>query len=202
MGVLPLQNIFMSYSNPEDFSKANENLFPEAPMRCTFYDCLMPIKMKKHGFYKRYVISDGYTGYVYIRRYICPCCRRTISFLPSFLIPYFQYAFPYILSFLRGYFKTDQSLRKYIERLKNKKDDFSRRQFRYYINRMFLNCSLIQYYLNLTDQGIIPKEDALDSRLFAKRLLEKLHPVSPHYLSCNFFKLTSKSILAPIQRIS
>lgn len=158
--------------------------------------------MKKHGFYKRYVISGEYRGYIYIRRYICPCCGRTISFLPSFLIPYFQYSFPYILSFLYGYFKKAQSLRKYIEYLRRKKNDFSRRQFRYYINRIFLNCSLIQYYLNLTDQGIIPKEDALDSRLFAKRLLEKLHVVSPHYLSCNFYKLTSKSILTPIQRIS
>lgn len=198
MEVFLLQNIFMTNSKPEDFNKPDENLFPEAPIRCVFHDCLIPIKMKKHGFYKRYVISGEYRGYIYIRRYICPCCGRTISFLPSFLIPYFQYAFPYILSFLCGYFKKDQSLRKYIEYLRRKKDDFSRRQFRYYINRIFLNCSLIQYYLNLTDQGIIPKEDALDSRLFAKRLLEKLHEVSPHYLSCNFFKLTSKSILTPI----
>lgn len=158
--------------------------------------------MKKHGFYKRYVISNEFRGYIYIRRYICPCCGRTISYLPCFLIPYFQYAFPYILSFLSGYFKTDKSLRKYIKVLRRKKGDFNRRQFRYYINRIFSNYSLIQYYLNLTDQGIIPKEDALDSRLFAKRLLEKVHTVSPHYLSYNFFKHTSKSILAPTQRIS
>lgn len=197
-----MQNIFMTDSKPEAFAKADEALFPEAPVRCTFVDCLKPIRMKKHGFYRRYVITYGFSDYIYIRRYICPCCGRTISFLPSFLIPYFQYSFSYILSFLRGYFKKDQSLRKYISWFKRKKDDFSRRHFRYYINRLFLNRSLIQYYFNLTDQGIIPKEYAKDSRSFAKRLLEKIHAVSPHYLSCNFFKLTSKSILAPTQRIS
>ncbi|HYE10155.1 MAG TPA: DUF6431 domain-containing protein [Patescibacteria group bacterium] len=197
-----MQNIFLCDSKPEAFQKANGDLFPEAPSRCTFEDCHMPVRMKKHGFYKRYVITYGFSGYIYIRRYICPCCGRTVSFLPSFLIPYFQYALPYILAFLYGYFKRSQSIRKYVERLRRKKDDFSRRHFRYYINRMFLNRNLIQYYLNLTDQGMIPKEDAMVSRLFAKILLEKLHAVSPHYLSWNFFKLTGKSILAPVQRIS
>lgn len=197
-----MQNIFLSNSKPEAFQEANKNLFPDAPMRCTFADCLMPVKMKKHGFYKRYVIAYKFSGYIYIRRYICPCCGRTVSFLPSFLMPYFQYALPYILSFLYGYFKRSQSLRKYVKWFKRKKDSFSRRHFRYYINRIFLNRSLIQYYLNLTDQGIVPKENALVSRLFAKILLEKIHAVSPHYLSWNFFNLTGKSILAPTQRIS
>jgi len=199
-----MQIIFLSDSKPETFQKANEKLFPEAPVRCTFEDCRMPVKMKKHGFYKRYVITYGFSGYIYIRRYICPCCGHTVSILPSFLVPYFQYSLPYILSFLNEYFERSQSLRKYVEWFKRKKDSFSlsRRHFRYYINRMFLNRSLIQYYLNLTDQGIIPKEDAEDSRLFAKSLLKKIHAVSPHYLSWNFFNLTGKSILAPTQRIS
>jgi len=197
-----MQNIFLSHSSPEAFQKANEALFPDAPSRCIFEDCRMPVKMKKHGFYKRYVISYRFSGYIYIRRYICPCCGRTISFLPGFLAPYFQYALPYILAFLNGYFKREQSLRKYVEWFKRKKDGFNRRHFRYYINRIFSNRNLIQYYLNLTDQGIIPKEDTSDSRLFAKRLLKKLHAVSPHYLSWNFFNLTGKGILAPVQRIS
>lgn len=199
-----MQNIFLSDSRPEAFQKVNEKLFPDAPIRCTYEDCRMPVKMKKHGFYRRYVITQKFSGYIYIRRYICPCCGRTVSFLPSFLVPYFQYALPYILAFLNGYFKRKQSLRKYVKWFKRKGDSFSfsRRHFRYYINRIFLNRSLIQYYLNLTDQGIVPKEDALASRLFAKSLLKKLHKVSPHYLSWNFFNLTGKSILAPVQRIS
>lgn len=197
-----MQNIFLSNSKPEAFGKMNENLFPDAPERCTFEDCYMPVKMKKHGFYKRYVIADEFSGYVYIRRYICTCCGRTLTFLPSFLIPYFQHTLPYILSFLDGYYKGLQSLRKYVKWFKKTKDSFSRRHFRYYVNRIFLNCSLIQYYLNLTDQGIVPKEDAMVSQLFAKSFLEKVHGVSPHYLSWNFFNLTGKSILTPTQRIS
>lgn len=197
-----MQNIFLCDLGAKAFEQANEKLFPEAPTKCLFSDCLMPIEMKKHGFYKRYVITQDFNGYIYIRRYICPCCRRTVSFLPSFLIPYFQYSLPYIFSFLNGFFEKSQSLRSYIKWFKTKKDSFSRRHFRYYIHRIFSNSSLIQYYLNLTDQGIIPKEDTLDSRFFAKSLLEKVHQVSPHYLTCNFFTLTGKSILAPTQRIT
>ncbi|KPU46289.1 hypothetical protein OXPF_01050 [Oxobacter pfennigii] len=197
-----MQNIFLCNSKPKAFREANGELFPEAPLRCMFEDCQMPVRMKKHGFYKRYIITYKYSGYICIRRYICPCCGRTVSFLPSFLVPYFQYAFPYILAFLNGYFKRRQSLRKYVEWFKRKKDGFNRRHFRYYINRIFLNRSLIQYYLNLTDQDMIANEDAMASRLFAKSLLEKIHAVSPQYLSWNFFNVTGKSILAPVQMIS
>lgn len=196
-----MQNIFLCNLEPVAFQEAKEELFPQAPTKCPFSNCLMPIKMKKHGFYKRYVITHDFSGYIYIRRYLCPCCRRTVSFLPSFLIPYFQYAVEYILSFLNGFFKKKQSLRSYIKGFKTKKDSLSRRHFRYYIHRIFSNSSLIQYYLNLTDQGIIPKEDTLDSRLFAKSFLEKVHTVSPYYLTCNFFTHTGKSILAPNERI-
>lgn len=196
-----MQNIFLCNLEPKAFKEANEELFPEAPERCPFSNCLLPITMKKHGFYRRYVINHDYSGYIYIRRYICPCCKRTVSFLPSFLMPYFQYTVKYILSFLNGYFKKRQSLRGYIKWFKQKKDSFSRRHFRYYTHRMFSNASLVQYYLNLTGQGIIPKEDTLDSRLFAKSFLEKVHTVSPYYLTCNFFTLTGKSILAPTKKI-
>jgi len=116
-----MQNIFLSDSKPEAYQKANGDLFPDAPIRCIFEDCRMPARMKKHGFYKRYVIAYNFSGYIYIRRYICPCCGRTVSFLPSFLVPYFQYALPYILAFLNGYFKRRQSLRKYVEWFRIKK---------------------------------------------------------------------------------
>jgi len=197
-----MQNIFLSNETPSNFSEKNDSLFPEAPERCPFSGCHLSIKMKKHGFYQRYVVSHKFSGYIYIRRYICPCCGRTISFLPSFLIPYFQYALPYILTFLKGFFRIGKSIRSYLFWFQEKYDGFSRRHFRYYINRLSRNQKLIQYVLNLTGQGMIPQEDAPSSQAFAKGFLEKAFEVSPHYFSYRFFNLTGKSILAPSEMIS
>lgn len=52
MEVLNQCRIFLSNSKPKVFQKVNEKLFPEASIRCTFEDSRMPVKMKKHGFYK------------------------------------------------------------------------------------------------------------------------------------------------------
>ncbi len=54
--------------------------------------CLMGIAPKKHGFYKRNCIDGVRTLRIPIRRYICPYCGTTFSLLPSFCLPYFQYA--------------------------------------------------------------------------------------------------------------
>lgn len=192
-----MQKIFLTQLNPRDFQKADATIFPIAPKRCAFSDCMMPVKMKKHGFYRRYVISRGFYGSIYIRRYKCPCCGRTVSMLPSFLLPQFQYSILSIVNFISGYFKRKQSLRSYVKAFKSTTDMFSRRHFRFYLSRIFSNRKLIQYYLSNTAQTMIPEEDSLDSRKFAKKLLEKIHAVSPHYFTCSFFNLTHKSILAP-----
>ena len=192
-----MQKIFLTQLSPKDFQKADSANFPITPVRCVFSDCMVPVKMKKHGFYRRYVISRMFCGIIYIRRYICPCCGRTVSMLPSFLLPQFQYSIPYIVDFISGYFERKQSLRSYMKAFKNATDMFSRRHFRFYISRIFSNRKLIQYYLSSTAQTMIPEEDSLDSRKFVKKLMEKIHAVSPHYFTCSFFNSTHKSILAP-----
>lgn len=42
-----MQNIFLCNSRTETFKEVNENLFPEAPIRCTFEDCRMPVLFRK-----------------------------------------------------------------------------------------------------------------------------------------------------------
>ena len=126
-----------------------------------------------------------------------PAVGGTLSYLPSFTIPYFGYAVCYILGFLDGFFKAGKSLRQYVAWFQKKKDDFSRRHFRYYIARLFRNRKLIQYVLNLTGQGMIPEENALSSQIFAKEFLQKALKLPPHNFSSRFHNITGKSILAP-----
>jgi hypothetical protein len=47
----------------------------------------MKDRLKKHGFYKRYLILLRFFGILLIRRYICKECGRTVSLLPSFAHP-------------------------------------------------------------------------------------------------------------------
>jgi len=85
-----MQIPFYTDYNALDFSIMNNEIFPITPERCPFKDCSMPVKLKKHGYYKRFFISKNFTGVLYIRRYICPICGRTVSFLPYFCISHFH----------------------------------------------------------------------------------------------------------------
>lgn len=87
-------NCFFRNHLPEVFTCENSDIFPEPPECCPFHDCSMPVKMKKHGFFSRNYISNGYIIILYLRRYICPVCGRSVSMLPSFCIQHFQYSCP------------------------------------------------------------------------------------------------------------
>ena len=43
--------------------------------------------LKRHGFYSRYLICKDFEGEIFIRRYCCHKCWRTVSLLPSFCHP-------------------------------------------------------------------------------------------------------------------
>lgn len=61
--------------------------------------------MIKNGFYSRYVITIfGKSYLLYIQRYRCIHCNKTVSILPSFLLPYFQRSLKSIFNCLEEYF--------------------------------------------------------------------------------------------------
>ena len=43
-----------------------------------------------HGFYTRTVIDAAFDGVIRVRRYLCQACRRTVSLLPEFVLPYLR----------------------------------------------------------------------------------------------------------------
>lgn len=43
-----------------------------------------------HGFYTRTIVDTGFDGSIRIRRYLCQACRRTVSLLPQFALPYLR----------------------------------------------------------------------------------------------------------------
>ena len=45
-----------------------------------------------HGFYRRTLVDAGFDGSIRVRRYLCRLCRRTVSLLPQFALPYLRFS--------------------------------------------------------------------------------------------------------------
>lgn len=53
-----------------------------------------------HGFYRRTIVGIAFDGVIRVRRYRCRACRRTVSLLPEFALPWLRFSIPVIASFL------------------------------------------------------------------------------------------------------
>ena len=53
-----------------------------------------------HGFYTRTLIDTALDGIIRVRRYLCQVCRRTVSLLPEFVLPYLRSSLTVIALFL------------------------------------------------------------------------------------------------------
>lgn len=53
-----------------------------------------------HGFYSRTLVDAVFDGVIRVRRYLCRSCRRTVSLLPEFALPYLRFGVSVIAAFL------------------------------------------------------------------------------------------------------
>lgn len=53
-----------------------------------------------HGFYSRTLVDAAFDGSIPVRRYLCHCCKRTVSLLPEFALPYLRFSITAIALFL------------------------------------------------------------------------------------------------------
>jgi len=60
--------------------------------------------LKKHGFYKRYLVTIAFEGEIIIRRHYCKECERTVSLLPSFCHPRRTYGVLVIFGLLKTFY--------------------------------------------------------------------------------------------------
>lgn len=52
---------------------------------CQTRSCLLA-----HGFYYRTLVQIDFDDWIPVRRYLCRLCRRTVSLLPDFVLPYLR----------------------------------------------------------------------------------------------------------------
>jgi transposase-like protein len=56
--------------------------------------------LRAHGFYSRTLVDIAFDGAIRVRRYLCCCCKRTVSLLPEFALPYLRFGIVIIALFL------------------------------------------------------------------------------------------------------
>ncbi len=193
--VFLMQILFQTDHSVKDFKIQNTNLFPEAPDSCPFKDCLAKIKPRKHGYYKRFFISKSFSGRLFIRRYLCSVCGRTISFLPVFCIPRFQYSGKDILNMLYRIYHFGISISGLIKEFKDIIPLITRRHLNYYKKRIGDNRALIQYALNIMSPEFILTGSIPETPLWIKVFLEKVKKLQPLAFLKSFFDITGKTFL-------
>jgi Domain of unknown function (DUF6431) len=73
--------------------------------------CHTPEPLRAHGFYCRTVVDVQYDGSIRVRRYLCLLCKRTVSLLPEFVLPYLRFSIQVIGLFLVSRLLNSRTLR-------------------------------------------------------------------------------------------
>jgi len=190
-----MQIIFHTEHSAKDFSTRNSGIFPPPPQKCPFKDCGLPVKFRKHGYYTRYYISGIFTGVLYIRRYICPVCGRTISMLPVFCLPKFQYSGLDIISMLHELYQGGLALKRYVEGLRRYFPAVDRRHINYYRKRISENRKFIQYGLNLISPEFISAGSIPENQIWVREFLDEVNRIQARIFLVDFHTKTGESFM-------
>jgi hypothetical protein len=79
------------------------------PSRCP--QCESMDAMVCHGFYARTVEDQAEAFVIRVRRYFCVVCRRTVSLLPEFVLPYLRFTIRTMALFLKARLLDEQALK-------------------------------------------------------------------------------------------
>jgi hypothetical protein len=78
------------------------------PDRCPQCEAQHPLTA--HGFYRRTFVEIDFDGTIRVRRYLCHACKRTVSLLPEFALPYLRFGIAVISRFLLARLLKGQTL--------------------------------------------------------------------------------------------
>ena len=97
------------------------------PDRCP--QCEAHCPLRAHGFYTRTLVDIAYDGTIRVRRYLCRFCKRTVSLLPEFALPYLRFGIAVIALFLVARFLLGLTLKAATESAKLAAMPYQRGQF-------------------------------------------------------------------------
>jgi len=140
-----MQLICSFHISPREYSKRGKNNdFPRIDVcPCCFY----PSPLPRHGFYRRNALFRKREFRILILRLKCPSCKKTISLLPDFLLPNYQYSLEYILYVLKKFFRELKTVTYY-------------QLLQFYRRRFLGNLKRIEaFFRDMGYQGVIPEKD-------------------------------------------
>lgn len=97
------------------------------PGRCPL--CQASDPLRAHGFYCRTLVEVQYEGSIRVRRYLCLLCKRTVSLLPEFALPYVRFSIQVIGMFLVARLLRKRTLEKAAEAASQPEMPYQRGQF-------------------------------------------------------------------------
>jgi hypothetical protein len=105
-------------------SSAADRYRPDRCPLCQARDCFLG-----HGFYYRTVVHLDFDDSIPVRRYLCRLCRRTVSRLPDFVLPYLRHSVVIVSLFLTSRLLAERSLREAAEAAFQPNMPYQRAQF-------------------------------------------------------------------------
>jgi hypothetical protein len=84
----PIQSYFDEIADPDRYR----------PDHCPQCEAKRPLT--GHGFYRRTLVDATFNGVIRVRRYLCRSCKRTVSLLPDFVLPWLRFSISVIALFL------------------------------------------------------------------------------------------------------
>ncbi len=174
--------------------------FPPPPIkRCHNPKCNKTVHFRKHGFYERYFYSSEYKGKVLIRRYICPLCGCTISYIPHFCLPGFINAVKHIFEYIYYSFYREGSINSAIKHLNLEYGIQISRQTLYYYRKKFIkNIDMVQNGIRQIIRGVKLPDKTLEDIEKARNVLAIVISEYPdiHLFSQKYYQATTKTFLA------
>ena len=82
----------------QQYSEAISDPERYRPDHCPQCEAKQPLT--GHGFYRRTLVDPAFDGVIRVRRYLCLLCKRTVSLLPEFALPWLRFSITVISLFL------------------------------------------------------------------------------------------------------
>jgi transposase-like protein len=155
--------------------------------------------LRAHGFYTRTLVDIAFDGTIRVRRYLCCCCKRTVSLLPEFALPYLRFGIVVIALFLVARLLLGLTLRAAAESAQLAAMPYQRGQF--WVHRFRQQAEKLCAAL----AALFVPPVALDFTSRALRMLESIGWIAAHrflFADLRVHLLGWPAFLAPAGRIT
>ncbi|MGI6227581.1 MAG: DUF6431 domain-containing protein [Peptococcales bacterium] len=174
-----MQKIFKVNVSPDTYQTQDKS-FPFPDLTHTLCPHCHKQHLRRHGFYRRYLIAKGFEGVILVRRYICPECGQTVSLLPWFCHPKRTYSMAFIHYSLSGFFGWTGTMVSFIRNFAlDYGISFSRQLLYQYQKRILKNCSRILMDLVRQFHLDAPVSASMDNKKRVKDALNLIETAAP-----------------------